>query len=156
MYLFSFFSRYTETEGNRSITLKKINQPTDHAHINAIDSISVVQPPQFNEWSTVKYRAMQTNLQVQFLIEFSFCLCAVSNLSSEVCLGPIKHARKPCTEIHDLEPSSYCALTTLPNYRSISLLSESALLLLLLVAFITHCGTKNGEDSEHMDIPQPS
>lgn len=46
---------------------------------------------------------MQTNLQVFFLIENLFFIYTVSNLSSEVCLGPMNHASKACTEIHDLD-----------------------------------------------------
>jgi len=66
---------------------------------------------------------MNSNSQVQgntvqfanaLLRENLFCIYAVSNLSSEACLCPIKHVSKPCSEDHDLDPSSFscCTITT--------------------------------------------
>lgn len=64
----------------------------------------------------MKHSEVQRNAEqfaVYFLIENLFCIYTVSNLSSKVCLGLMKHASKACMEIHDLDPSSsYCAPTT--------------------------------------------
>lgn len=110
------FKRHAEAEVKHPVTVS-IKKTQTHPHKNAIHSILVVQTPQYNEWiqaqwSTGKHRAV---CKCSFDREgFFFCIYAVSNLSSEVCLQHVKHATKPCSRGRDLDPSSFscCALTT--------------------------------------------
>lgn len=136
-----------------SITLKKI-QPTIHTQMQLTQFLLSNHHNLLNEaqWSTGKCRAICK----YFLIENLFCVSAVSNLS-----WGLFSPHKTCKQVLHWSPWPrplffLLCTTTLPNYRSISLLSKSILLLLLLVTFITQSGTKNGEHTEIMDISQLS
>lgn len=70
-----------------------------------------------NRMHESKHSEVQGNTQ-QFanalLIENLFCTNAPSNLSSEVCLHPVKHTSKPGSEDHNLDPFPFscCAVST--------------------------------------------
>lgn len=153
-YPCTFSASFRDTQKLKTFNnVKKIIQQTNHSHTNAIDSVSVVQPPQFTEWSTVKYREMQSNLWVYFLIANLFCVFAVSNLSWGL-FRPHKTCKQGLHWSPWPRPLFFLLFTNYitklqEHLNECSELSESVLLLLPLVAFITQSGKTSGEHTEN-------
>lgn len=105
------FKRHTEAEVKSSITVSISVKTQSTKKCNWFDS------KHHNMMNEFKHSEVQKNteqLENIPLIDNLFCIYAVSNLSSKVCLHPVKHGSKPCCKDHDLDPFyfSCCELTT--------------------------------------------